>query len=199
VLNLSGNALAALGPLTACHALETVNLSDNALASPAAVVPLIAGNPNLYGRRGCVVAGQTHLCVFRCRRVLQVAGNPLCAQPKYQDPLIAAANALEALDGREITAAQRAFLMAWQQQKQQLQYLQQLQLPPSKSPPPNPGPFGKALDAFDTAGHVRGGFASCARRCTCNAAHYISRLLQPAPVRKGPLGTKLTATATRRL
>ncbi len=52
VLNLAGNRLASLAPLQGCTALETLNVSDNCLPTPATLVPLLAVNPEL-----CVLAG----------------------------------------------------------------------------------------------------------------------------------------------
>ncbi|NXG81119.1 PPR42 phosphatase, partial [Baryphthengus martii] len=50
-------------------------------------------------------------------RRMDLAGNPICHQPKYRDRIIVQSQTLESLDGKEIKEMERRFLMNWKASK----------------------------------------------------------------------------------
>ncbi|NXY82565.1 PPR42 phosphatase, partial [Alcedo cyanopectus] len=50
-------------------------------------------------------------------RRMDLAGNPICHQPKYRDRIVVHSQTLESLDGKEIKEMERRFLMNWKASK----------------------------------------------------------------------------------
>ncbi|NXN24042.1 PPR42 phosphatase, partial [Nycticryphes semicollaris] len=50
-------------------------------------------------------------------RRLDLAGNPICREPKYRDRIVVQSQTLESLDGKEIKEMERRFLVSWKASK----------------------------------------------------------------------------------
>lgn len=93
VLNISGNNLESLTDLEVLHNLTQLFASDNDLNDMRELSKLLALCPKLIH--------------------LELAGNPLCHQPKYKDRIIVMCKQLGILDGKEVTDTVRQFLRNW--------------------------------------------------------------------------------------
>ena len=67
MLNVAGNRLDSVADLQPLCQLTTLNVAHNALTHVSELAVIVANNPGL--------------------QTLTLAGNPCCAEPKYQDPV----------------------------------------------------------------------------------------------------------------
>lgn len=116
VLDVAENSLTSLEPLSGLTSLLRLDATRNALASMAAVTPLLRSARDL--------------------RTLKLEGNPLCAAgQRYRDEVVVQAHNLQELDGKEIGSRERVFVHELSQRRRQRS--QSRKRTPSESPHPD--------------------------------------------------------------
>ena len=93
VLDICGNNIDDMSDLTMLQGLVRLYLADNRASQLDELAWVLQTNPQLER--------------------LSLKGNPLCGRPKWRDQVVVMSESLQELDGQEISATTRTFLVNW--------------------------------------------------------------------------------------